>query len=122
MTTLCQSVMSFHSPLCWSLVRRAVASENLETEMPLGVNLVSASLPRFPSRRTLLTLRAIVNQNFNTPPPGVSGYLTATVPAAPQAARADRASSLGKSGETAPNDCSRYSRDAPHDPLATAAR
>src|SRR6516225_7917632 len=48
--------MSFHSPVCWSLERRPVARENLETEMPLGVNLVSASLPMLPSRITLLTL------------------------------------------------------------------
>ena len=39
-----------------SLLRRPVARENLETEIPLGVNLVSASLPRLPSRMTLLTL------------------------------------------------------------------
>src|ERR1035437_6332263 len=56
-TILCQSVMSFHSPDCWSLVRRFVARENLEIEIPLGVNLVSASLPRCPIRMTLLTLR-----------------------------------------------------------------
>src|SRR5580704_13182712 len=52
--------MSFHSPLCESLDRRVVASENLDTEMPVGVNLVSASLPRFPSRMTLLTLREAI--------------------------------------------------------------
>ena len=59
-TILCQSVMSFHSPVCESFVRRPVARENFETEIPLGVNFVSASLPRFPTRMTLLTLRAII--------------------------------------------------------------
>src|ERR1035438_10603446 len=37
-TILCQSVMSFHSPDCWSLVRRFVASENFEIEIPLATN------------------------------------------------------------------------------------
>src|SRR5690349_12890858 len=55
--TLCQSVSSFHSPDCWSFQRRPVAIGNLVTAVPLGVNLVSASLPRFPTRITLLTLR-----------------------------------------------------------------
>src|ERR1022692_4750012 len=58
---LCQSVMSFHSPLCWSLVRRFVANENFESDMPLGVNLVSASLPRCPISITLLMLFAILS-------------------------------------------------------------
>src|SRR6266849_686512 len=57
MTTLCQSVSSFHSPDCWSFQRRPVAIVNLVTGMPPWVNLVSASLPRFPTRITLLTLR-----------------------------------------------------------------
>src|ERR1039458_3737533 len=83
-TILCQSVMSFHSPDCWSLVRRFVARENLEIEIPLGVNLVSASLPRCPIRMTLLTL-------FDAILP-----CTVTHPAA-----SVLASSLGKKGETA---------------------
>src|SRR5581483_3958730 len=53
----CHSVSSFHSPDCWSFQRREVASVKLVTATPLGVNLVSASLPRWPSRITLLMLR-----------------------------------------------------------------
>ena len=56
-TILCQSVSSFHSPVCWSFQRRFVASVKLEPETPQGVNLVSASLPRCPISMTLLTLR-----------------------------------------------------------------
>src|SRR5262245_4339663 len=61
---LCQSVSSFHSPDCWSFQRRFVAIEKVDLEIPLGVNLVSASFPRCPSRITLLTLRdAMVPRN-----------------------------------------------------------
>src|SRR4029079_2062825 len=55
-TIRCQSVSSRHSPDCWSFTLRFVASEKLVTEVPEGVNLVSASLPKCPSRITLLTL------------------------------------------------------------------
>src|SRR5580698_7490555 len=62
-----QSVSSFHSPLCWSFQRRFVATENLVTATPAGVNLVSASLPRCPTRITLLTLRdAIIHALYHT--------------------------------------------------------
>src|SRR5882672_6467529 len=54
---LCQSVWSFHSPVCWSFCRQLVAIENVATDVPFGVNLDSASLPRFPIRITLFTLR-----------------------------------------------------------------
>src|SRR5579872_6908773 len=57
MTTRCHSVSSFHSPDCWSFQRREVARVKFVTATPLGVNLVSASLPRWPSRITLLMLR-----------------------------------------------------------------
>src|SRR5260370_32435023 len=53
---LCQSVWSVHSPVCWSFCRQVVAIENVVTDVPFGVNLDSASLPRFPIRITLLTL------------------------------------------------------------------
>src|ERR1700682_1197988 len=52
---LCHSVRSCHSPLL-SLKRSLVARLNLATAVPLGVNLTSGSLPRFPRRMTLLTL------------------------------------------------------------------
>src|SRR5580704_4869305 len=62
-----QSVSSFHSPLCWSFQRRLVATENLVTATPAGVNLVSASRPRCPTRITLLTLRdAIIHALYHT--------------------------------------------------------
>src|SRR2546426_11744829 len=54
---LCQSVWSFHSPVCWSFCRQLVAIDNVATDVPFGVNLDSASLPRFPIRITLFTLR-----------------------------------------------------------------
>ena len=52
-------VSSFHSPLCWSFQRRVVARGKRVTDMPEGVNFVSASRPRFPMRMTLFTLRAM---------------------------------------------------------------
>src|SRR6204780_3490569 len=61
-----QSVSSFHSPLCWSFQRRLVATENLVTATPAGVNLVSASRPKCPTRITLLTLRdAIIHALYH---------------------------------------------------------
>src|SRR5260370_12240874 len=61
---LCQSVWSFHSPVCWSFRRQPVAIENVATDVPFGVNLDSASLPRLPIRITLLTLLdAILSSN-----------------------------------------------------------
>src|ERR1700741_1885197 len=104
MTQLCQSVSSFHSPLCWSFQRRLVASVKEDRETPLGVNLVSASLPRCPIRMTLLTLRDAILS------------CTVTHPAA-----SDRASSTGKYGDTEVNDRSRISRAVPQEPPATAA-
>src|ERR1035438_6051815 len=77
MTMLCQSVMSFHSPVCASFWRRPVASENLDTDIPLAVNLVSASLPRFPSSMTLLTLLdAILSCTVSQPTAANTGRRT----------------------------------------------
>src|SRR5215472_8802402 len=55
---LCHSVRSCHSPAL-SLYRSLVARLNLATGTPLGVNLTSGSLPRFPTRITLFTLFAM---------------------------------------------------------------
>src|SRR5215472_14057755 len=55
---LCHSVRSCHSPDL-SLYRSLVARLNLATGTPLGVYLTSGSLPRFPTRITLLTLFAM---------------------------------------------------------------
>src|SRR5712691_3627183 len=54
---LCQSVCSFHSPVCWSFCCQFVAIENVATDVPLCVNFDSASLPRRPIKVTLLTVR-----------------------------------------------------------------
>src|SRR3954465_10561209 len=56
---LCQSVRSFHSPLCLSLKLSLVAMLNLVTAVPCGVYLSSGSLPSVPIRMTLLTLFAM---------------------------------------------------------------
>src|SRR4051812_20581166 len=58
-TMLCQSVRSFHSPLCLSLKLSLVAMLNLVTAVPCGVYLSSGSLPSVPIRMTLLTLFAM---------------------------------------------------------------
>src|SRR5690242_13516143 len=64
-TTRCQSVSSRHSPDCWSFTLRLVARVKLVTDEPEGVNLVSASRPRCPSRITLLALLpAMVNRTL----------------------------------------------------------
>src|SRR5205807_7405790 len=57
-TMLCHSVRSCHSPPL-SLKRSLVARLNLATAVPLGVYLTSGSLPRLPTRITLLTLFAM---------------------------------------------------------------
>src|SRR5882724_4812256 len=66
-TMLCHSVRSCHSPAL-SLKRSLVAMLNFATGTPLGVYLTSGSLPRFPTRMTLLTLfamgRLFLLQNF----------------------------------------------------------
>mgnify|MGYP006269337665 CR=1 FL=1 len=49
-----------HSQFPWSFQRRLVATANGVRAVPLGVNLVSASLPRLPMRITLLTLREAI--------------------------------------------------------------
>src|SRR5260370_4718874 len=97
---LWQSVTSFHSPDWASLVRRHVARENLDTEIPLGVNLVSASLPRFPSRMTLLTLLDAI-LSCTVAHHAQAGVRFMRLYAAPQAEARERASSCGKKGETA---------------------
>src|ERR1700691_6063818 len=51
----CHWVCSFHSPDAWSFHLRVVASEKFVTEVPEGVNFVSASRPRLPTKITLLT-------------------------------------------------------------------
>src|SRR5215467_3484996 len=63
-TTLCHSVRSCHWPSL-SLYRSFVASVSLATGVPLGVYFTSGSLPRFPSRITLLTLFPDMGRSFN---------------------------------------------------------
>src|SRR5580765_7112986 len=75
---LCQSVCSFHSPVCWSFWRQLVAMENVATDVPLGVNFDSASLPSRPTRITLFTLRdAILPQCSTTRFPFGAGFKSA---------------------------------------------
>ena len=50
-------------------VQEEAEIENFETERPLGVNFVSASLPRLPTRITLLTLRDAIILKRSTKPP-----------------------------------------------------
>src|SRR2546423_8978730 len=57
---LCHSVRSCHSPPL-SLYRSFVASVSFATGAPLGVYFTSGSLPRFPSKITLLTLLPAIN-------------------------------------------------------------
>src|ERR1700694_2910412 len=58
-TMLCHSVRSCHSPAL-SLNRSLVARLNLAKAGPPGVYFTSGSLPRFPTKMTLLTLFAIL--------------------------------------------------------------
>src|SRR5690349_4426741 len=124
MTTLCQSVSSFHSPVCWSFQRRLVAIVNVDRALPLGVNLVSASLPRLPTSMTLLTLRdAILSELYHID----ARYFAESPGAGPAAVvRQDvtsaRASSFGKYGVTVSRARSKSWRDVSHEPDATAAR
>src|SRR5260370_161462 len=72
---LCQSVCSFHSPVCGSFCLQLVAIENVATDVPLCVNFDSASLPRRPIRMTLLTLRdAIFPCNVTHNPPALKRW------------------------------------------------
>src|SRR5208282_1107956 len=57
-TTVCHSVRSCHSPFL-SLKRSLVATVMVATAVPLPVCFNSGSLPRFPTRMTLLTLFAM---------------------------------------------------------------
>src|SRR4051794_3897687 len=55
---LCHSVRSCLSPFL-SVKRSSVASENFATLVPLGIERISGSLPRRPTRMTLFTDPAI---------------------------------------------------------------
>src|SRR5271165_3264024 len=55
---LCHSVLSCQVPSL-SFTDELVASENVAMVMPLGVDFTSGSLPRLPSKITLLTPRAM---------------------------------------------------------------
>src|SRR5207302_3335589 len=78
-TMLCHSVRSCHSPAL-SLNRSLVAMLNLATGVPLGVYLTSGSLPRFPTRITLLTL-FIVLRSFTFISQRLKAQLVISAPA-----------------------------------------
>src|SRR3712207_4029385 len=59
MTTLCHSVFSLRSPVALSFQLSEVAMRRLTTGSPELSRRVSGSLPRLPTRMTLLTLPAM---------------------------------------------------------------
>src|SRR6185437_3528547 len=59
MTTRCHSVFSLRSPEFLSRQLSEVASDRLAMRRPSWVERISGSLPRLPTRMTLLTLPAI---------------------------------------------------------------
>src|SRR5450631_2726944 len=59
--TLCHSVRSCCAPDALSFHDSLVAMRMLVTVMPLGIERVSGSAPRFPTKMTLLTPRAMTN-------------------------------------------------------------
>src|SRR5580658_9147138 len=58
-TTRCHSVFSFRSPLALSRQDSEVATDRFTTGSPLVMRRTSGSLPRLPTKITLLTLPAI---------------------------------------------------------------
>src|SRR3954467_9488978 len=65
-TTRCHSVFSLRSPLVLSRQVSEVAMLRFAIGRPSWVRRISGSLPRFPTRMTLLTLPAIVALHSNT--------------------------------------------------------
>src|ERR1700712_4089091 len=61
MTTRCHSVFSLRSPLARSFQLSLVASARFTILLPSCVERISGSLPRLPTRITLLTLPAILS-------------------------------------------------------------
>src|SRR3984957_9346426 len=61
MTTRCHSVRSFRSPVCRSFQVSLVATDRLAILVPDCRVRISGSLPRLPTRITLLTLPAIAS-------------------------------------------------------------
>src|SRR5437763_8819128 len=69
MTTRCHSVFSRRSPVFLSRQLSDVATLRLAIGRPSWVRRISGSLPRFPTRITLLTLPAIALRSCCSTPP-----------------------------------------------------
>src|SRR5256886_15596912 len=68
-TTRCHSVFSLRSPVALSRQLSEVATLRLAIGRPSWVRRISGSLPRFPTRITLLTLPAIALRSCCSTPP-----------------------------------------------------